>query len=117
MMHQGSYNKSSDPQFHFSINELKECLKKLKGLGSQGGNAFFAGLARAMVAAPIIPPNHDYSVLYKKDKNIASTENEAKVVQAFLEASMKDIKKMTKVKNSAGGGGGAVRNPPSPTKA
>ena len=40
---------------YFSVNELKECLAKLKGLGQHGGDVFFAGIARTMVAKPFIP--------------------------------------------------------------
>ena len=39
------------------MKELKECLRRLKGLSQYGGDVFFAGLARTMIAKPIIPKN------------------------------------------------------------
>ena len=42
----------------FSIEELKECLRRLKGLASYGGDVFFAGIARTMVAKPFVPQSY-----------------------------------------------------------
>ena len=50
-----NYASPDKRQAIFSVQELQECLRRLKGLGKHGGDQFFAGVARTMVAKPILP--------------------------------------------------------------
>ena len=50
----------------FSVKELKECLRRLKSLGSHGGDLFFAGIAKTMVTRPIIPTSYNPTLAYHR---------------------------------------------------
>jgi len=98
------------------VNELKECLRKLRGLGQHGGDIFFAGLARTMVAKPVIPQS------FRVDKSAGHFVPESdkpasnKQMRSKLRQETERLKAMTKTQISAAGGVGIVRDSP-PSKA
>ena len=50
-----NYDSPKKKRMLFSVQELKECLRRLKSLGAHGGDVFFAGIARTMAAKPFVP--------------------------------------------------------------
>ena len=94
---------------YFSVQELKECLRRLKSLGAHGGDVFFAGIARTMAAKPHIPHSFNEQKSFKRDTSPLLSDDDTDY-QANLQAvQMEELKKMTRVKRSVGGGSSFVR--------
>lgn len=102
----------------FSVNELKECLRRLRGLHAYGGDIFFTGIARTMVARPVVPSTYMFGQndLEHQVEHPLVQETD-KAMKAFVRSETKKLKDMTKVQHSMPGGGGIVRESPSPSKA
>ena len=79
-------------------------------MGQHGGDLFFAGVARTMVAKPILPSTYYEGQTAKRSEVPAN-------VKAYTEASVSELQQRTKTKAATGGGIGRVRDPASPTKA
>lgn len=79
-------------------------------MSQHGGDLFFAGVARTMVAKPILPSTY-YSGQTAQRSDIPAN------VKAYTEASVSELQQRTKTKAATGGGIGRVRDPASPTKA
>ena len=78
-----------------------------------GGDIFFAGIARTMVAKPVVPQSFQFQLGLKQDTSPVDLQ---KTDQKLIKAQMQALKKMTTVKKSTGGGSGLAQNPPSPSK-
>ena len=95
---------------YFSVQELKECLRRLKSLGAHGGDVFFAGIARTMAAKPHIPHSFNEQKSFIRDTSPILSDDDTDY-QANLQAvQMEELKKMTKVKRSVGGGSSFVKD-------
>lgn len=94
----------------FSVNELKECLRRLKSLSLHGGDIFFAGISRTMVARPVVPQSWDFNQGLHREENLRDKDNK-KAVTSFLKSAI------IRTKNATGGGSGLAKGPESPTKA
>ena len=103
-------------QYLFSIQELKDCLNRLRSLSSHGGDLFFVGIAKTMVTKPIIPQSYNPVLVYHREEEEEAamySEEQNKMVRLEME----NLAKMPRVRHSTGGGSGAAKNPPSPSKA
>ena len=80
-----------------------------------GGDIFFTGIARTMAAKPVVPHSFDFrrGLHLRDDDNVSNEE----AGNTLMKAQMDELKAMTTVKFSIGGGTGMVRDPPSPNKA
>ena len=86
-----------------TIQELREILQKLRSLRNYGGDVFFAGLARVLAAKPILPNSYSEAKTLKIDPMDRSKES--KDLQHLInDSDMVNLRKMTKVRHSTGGG-------------
>ena len=96
------------------MHELKECLTRLRGLAAYGGDIFFAGIARTMVAKPFVPLS--FRIGLSVPNQVSKKDQDIQVSKALLDSQKKRLNAMTRTKNSIAGGGGPVRESP-PSKA
>ena len=87
-------------------------MRRLKSLHAYGGDIFFAGIARHMVAQPFIPNS------FRAGLSVPHQEEKAQEASsALIRSQKKRLTAMTRTNNSVAGGGGPVPRESPPSKA
>lgn len=74
----------------FSVNELKECLRRLRGLHAHGGDIFFTGIARSMVARPVVPSTYVFGMDINHQLENEPVKDD-KAMKAFIRSETKKL--------------------------